>query len=315
MEEKAYRRYYDPDLGELKDLISRLDGIKEEIHIGNGSASILAGLPAVFRPGAMIVVEPNFGDHHLQAPALGIPLFRLKSRIIEDKLRVNVGELARIERPLIVVSRPNNPTGMELDSRDLRALEDYAEDHHGVLVVDEAFQPLSSLSSWRPRGTRTIILRSLTKAMATPGLRLGYMYTLDEDLTRRMERARQPWPLDSITYCTYTRILGYYLDEVRRYIARGRKAALEWGRDLAVMLTKAGVRVYPTTTAYILAWHGIPHPRLGMELARRGVYVRDASTFHGLDRHYSRVSVKSPEENKILSDIMAKVLGGRDGAT
>ncbi|MEB3862384.1 MAG: aminotransferase class I/II-fold pyridoxal phosphate-dependent enzyme [Desulfurococcales archaeon] len=314
VEEEAYRRYYDPELSELKDLIAKLEGIKGEIHVGNGSASILANLPAVLKPTTMIVVEPNFGDHHIQAPALQIPLHRIKARITGNKLRVDTGRLERARNPLIIVSRPNNPTGMEIDPSDLRALEDYAEENSGVLVVDEAFQPLSSLQPWKPRGHRTVILRSLTKAMAAPGLRLGYMHTKDEDIHKKMEQARQPWPLDSITYCTYTRLLREMPGEVRSYIDQGRRAALEWGQDLAAMLTRAGARTYPTTTAYILVWHSIPHPRLGIELARRGVYVRDASTFHGLDEHHSRISIRSPEENDVLARVMAQLLGGKDGA-
>lgn len=308
--ERVYTRYYDPELREIKELLAELDRVEGvNIHVANGSAEILAWLPAALKPEAIVVVEPNFGDHEIQARALEARLHRVTVRLSPE--RISLGRVSLPRRPLIVLSRPNNPTGMTLGREELEWLEDEASRLQGWLVVDEAFQPLSDVEPHAP-GERTIILRTLTKSLSTPGLRLGYAYSQDPRVVERLEGARQPWPLDAITLCTYTRILSERMREAREYIREGREASLAWGRELASELESIGLRVYRSRAPFLLVRHPVSHPEAGRRLNMLGVHVRDAGSFHGLDHTYSRVSVRSPPENRVLVRAFQELTGGQE---
>ncbi len=306
--DKVYSRYYDPELSTVKDAVSRLEGIKLPIHVANGSAEILATLPLLLRPSILVVLEPNFGDHKLQSKASGVRLKRIPLKLGRNHIDVDedaIHDLPR--RPLVVLSRPNNPTGMSIDARRLKSIQEILEDKDGWLVVDEAFQQISDIEPYRPNGN-IIIVKTLTKALSTPGLRMGYAYSQDEDLIQRLEAARQPWPLDSITHCIY-QAMHDRIGEARRHIEEGRRVASIQRSLLSRRLSDTGLEVYKSDTVYMLVRHAcLPHPRLNKMLLHYGVYVRDASSFYSLDSRFSRISVKLEPENRILADAVRKVM-------
>ena len=310
----VYRGYHDPGMSEVREALGELAGADGyDIVVLNGSAGILALLPLVYRPSTVVVLEPGFGDHGIQSSVWPSRLARVMLKPRHGLLYVDEERLldaASRGRPLIIASNPNNPLGQPLAPETLRLLEDAAEDAGGALVVDEAFQPLSSLEPYRPRGDTAYRLWTPTKALALPGLRAGALIG-SGDLVGAVERGRQPWPLDSVTYCFYTRLAREALDEARRYIAEGRARILEWAPIQAGLLNSIpGVRALPTVTAFMLLEHpGLCHPRLNTELAARGVYVRDASSFHGLSCMHSRVSVASPRRATLLAQALREAAG------
>ncbi|NIV30522.1 MAG: aminotransferase class I/II-fold pyridoxal phosphate-dependent enzyme, partial [Anaerolineae bacterium] len=79
------------------------------------------------------------------------------------------------ERPkLVFLCNPNNPTGWFFDEKEMRRLADACAP--GLLVIDEAYRPFLEGKRWGPApGSNVVLLRSMTKAYAIPGLRLGYL--------------------------------------------------------------------------------------------------------------------------------------------
>ena len=312
IEDGTHLRYPHHDYHELRDAIAAFHGIeREEIVILDGAAEALTLLPLLLHVKKLVVVEPGFGDHAVQAPAMDLELLRvMMSRnddgnftLAMDDLRGAVGE-----GMAVVISRPNNPTGY-LAPREL--IMDVAQRlavKGSWLIVDEAFIDLSPGAKPLELVEGLVVIRSLTKTFAIPGLRLGYVYA-ERELARRLDAARQPWPVGGLTTCIYTRLL---MDKRSRdYVSHGSYTTDREAQRIRGMMKRMGLDAHPTRAPFMLIEHPqLPHPTMQKRLVNGGVYVRDASSFYGLGPSYSRISIRTPRENDILLQVLEKVLDG-----
>jgi histidinol-phosphate aminotransferase/threonine-phosphate decarboxylase len=281
----------------------------EEIVVSNGAAEALMLLPLLLRARRLVVVEPGFGDHAVQAPATGLELARVVMyRDGSGGFTLDTDSIVKAasERAAVIVSRPNNPTGC-LAPRDI--FVDIARRlavKGSWLIVDEAFIDLSPEAQRLEPSEGLIVVRSLTKTFATPGLRLGYVHA-EKKLARRLDAARQPWPVGGLTACIYAKLL---TDERSRdYVQRGRSIVEEESHRVRRAIERIGLRAYPTRAPFILVEHPqLPHPLMQEKLMGHGVYVRDASSFYGLGPGYSRISIRTPGENDVLLRSLENVL-------
>ena len=160
-------------------------------------------------------------------------------------------------------SNPCNPTGVLLGP-------DAAVD-----VWDEAFYPLAT-GTWTRGDEGAIVVGSLTKVFACPGLRIGYVIADDVD---RLARRQPEWPVNSLALAVLPELLERVeLGRWRREIAALRAA-------LCAVLERHDIAVGPSDAPWVLA----AAPGLRERLAPQGVLVRDCSSFGLPDR--SRVAV------------------------
>jgi adenosylcobyric acid synthase len=237
----ALARYPLPEaLRRLEERLAVALGVPAELVVATaGGASAIAIVAQAL--GAGRVEEPEFSLYRRHLQALGASL----------------GEGPRWR------SNPRNPTG-ELAAPD---------EHAGVW--DEAFYPLAAGQWTRGDVARgSVVVGSLTKTFACPGLRIGYAVAPDERLAMRLRALRPAWPLGGLE-CW----LGpWLLDRVD--LARTVARLHELRAALVALLERVGL----VTEAHAAPWvlvHDVPGLR--QALARRGVVVRDLSSFgmHG----------------------------------
>ena len=161
-------------------------------------------------------------------------------------------------------SNPNNPTGR------LAAVEDSAA------VWDEAFYPLAT-GAWSrgdvAAGRADVVVGSLTKVFACPGLRVGYMHA-DPAVIARLA-ARQPrWALNGLAAALVPELLARADLPAWTAATARRRAAL----DAAI----PGVE--PSDANFVLVRVDEGAAAARARLARRGVLVRDCTSF-GLPGH------------------------------
>ena len=309
---RPFLRYPSPSYRELREAIAGFHGAEAgEIVVVNGSAEALALLPLLLRARRLVVIEPCFGDHGVQARSQGVELRRVLVGLGDSSITLPVPEeVARLaaENALVVLSRPNNPIGYLVPSDYVYELATRLSRRRSLLVLDEAFIDLAPGAERLGPGDGLVVVRSLTKTFATPGLRLGYVLA-EQGLAKRLRLVLQAWPVGGLEECIYTELL---LDERSRYyVARARMLVEEENPRLTALLRGLGLRVYPSQAPFLLVRHAsLPHPLLQERLVRHGVYVRDASSFYGLDETFSRASVKTPGENDVLVKVFTRVLGG-----
>lgn len=152
-------------------------------------------------------------------------------------------------------SDPHNPTGA------------LASSHDTADVWDEAFYPLAT-GRWSAGG-RPVVIGSLTKLFACPGLRLGYLLA-GEDLVREAA-ARQPaWSVNALAVAALPDLLG------EADLPRWAEEVAQLRMALVALLDAHGLEPRPSDANYVLCADA---PRLRDRLAPHGVVVRDCASF------------------------------------
>jgi threonine-phosphate decarboxylase len=205
---------------------------------------------------------------------------------------------------LAFICNPNNPTGSVLAPGLLPAL--LAQNPATVFVLDEAFiEFTASIESAIPLLAvfdNLLIMRSLTKAYAIPGLRLGYVVA-STALVARLSRSKAPWAVNALAVAA-----GHYLFEnyarVQLPLARllAEKTALT-----TALAENPGFAVVPSHTHYFLACmrRGTAAALKRWLLDQHGLLIRDASNFRGLTPAHFRLGTRSLADNHLLLNALA----------
>jgi histidinol-phosphate aminotransferase len=265
-----------------------------EVLVLSGTAEGFALLPAL-APRLAAVLHPSFTEPELALRAAGVPVRRVPTdsgyRLRPDRVPADAD--------LVVLGNPTNPTSVLHPAEVVRGLARPGR----VLVVDEAFadaEPGEPQSLATDRDTPgLLVLRSLTKTWAIPGLRAGYALGAAE-LLARLAAPRPPWPVG-----------GLVLEAVRACstpaaVAEARLAAAQITAHREWMVNRLaelpGVRVHQPASAPYLLLQVPGGERIRTVLRQAGIAVRRADTFPGLTADHLRVAVRPPEVAARLVD-------------
>ncbi len=181
-------------------------------------------------------------------------------------------------------SNPHNPTGR------LAPQAEHAE------VWDEAFYPLAT-GCWT-RGDQALVVGSLTKLFACPGLRLGYVLAPatggGEDLAEKLALRQPQWSVNGLAAAALPELLD------TADLATWTLAVAELRQALVQLLRAYGLDPQPSDANYVLCTAA---PGLRQRLAPHGVLVRDCASF-GLPGH-ARVAVPDVEGLSRLEEALA----------
>ncbi len=200
---------------------------------------------------------------------------------------------------LVFICNPNNPTGRVLREPALRAL--LTRSPGTVFVLDEAFiEFTTSVSTALPlvgEFDNLLIMRSMTKAYAIPGLRLGYVVA-PEKLIARLTHGKAPWMVNALAAAA-----GHFIFEHFATVQPPTARLLADSAAFAAQLAQNdGLTIEPSHTHYFLAQlrHGTAADLKRWLLTRHGLLIRDAANFRGLSPSHFRVSTRPPADNQLL---------------
>jgi cobyric acid synthase CobQ/L-threonine-O-3-phosphate decarboxylase len=303
--------YPDPECADLvAALAQRCRVTPQQIVVGNGSTELLFALARACDFDRALIPVPSYLDYESAIRRAGRPVqfltlsqsngFGLDWDLLEADLR---------PRDLVMLGQPNNPTGLLLDVERLRAVA--ARHPTATLVVDEAFADFvpgyRSLAEHLP--DNLIVLRSLTKFYAIPGLRLGFVVARPE-VAACIRREILPWSVNSLAQAAGMAVLADE-DYPRQTLALVQSARRQLADDLARL---PALYVYPGTANFLLARldrKGLTAAELAQRLLRDGIAIRTFDAAQHLDQRFFRVAVRTPEENERLIDALAVALGER----
>lgn len=252
--------YFYPNPTKARDALAEAIGVESgRVLLTNGGSEAIALVCAEL--GSGWVNEPDFSlyKRHLTKLYRGAPLFK---------------------------SNPHNPTGR------------LAIDTEKADVWDEAFYPMAT-GKWTRGDTDSgsIVVGSLTKLFACPGLRIGYIITPDNDLCTKLEQRQPLWSLNSLAAAVLPELLeAVDLPQCASDIALLR-------RELVDLLKTFGLEPQDSDANFVLVSTGPnstgPHSTgrtLYDALALLGVLVRDCTNF-GLS---GCVRIAVPNSNDLL---------------
>ena len=301
-------RYPDTHCREARQALSRSwDVPAERIALGNGAAELLwstVGLLCRERGGPLLVVEPTFCEPALAAAAAGAAVARVmasEARGFAIDLAAVISAAREVRPAAVYLCNPQNPTGRALP------LAAVAELAHGLapvpLILDEAFLAVSTRADeWRwPLPEHVLRVRSFTKELALPGLRLGALIG-PAALVTRLEACRPAWTVSAPAQSAIIAsagLVGFVAELRSRWLADTRKLAEE--------LTAIGLGPLPTDTVYLLCPVGNAAAVRTRLLREHQVLVRDATSF-GLPHHLRLGGRPVADRRRLLSGLRA-VLG------
>ncbi len=270
-----------------------------EALVLNGAAEAFWLLAQALRPHRAVCVHPSFTEPEAALRAEGVEVVRAWRDPDDFRLDPSAVDPAA---DLVVVGNPNNPTGT-LDQAAVLAI---LARPGRVLVVDEAFMDMvpgeaESLAA-RSDLPGLVVVRSLTKAWAVPGLRAGYLLG-PPDLVAALGNARQPWSVNSFALAALEACGSGELTAtgIAEEIADLRTVL---AADLARL---PGVLVWDSAANFLLI--RVPDgPGVRAGLLGRKIAVRRADTFPGLTADHLRIAVRSADGNARLTAALAEVL-------
>ncbi|WP_328829094.1 Rv2231c family pyridoxal phosphate-dependent protein CobC [Nocardioides acrostichi] len=281
-----------PDPTPAEAALARLHGRAEgEVLATAGAAEAFTLVARLRRWRHPVVVHPQFTEPHAA-------LLQAGHRVQAVLTRPETGhalepEAIPTDADLVVVGNPTNPTGVLHPAALLRSLRAPGR----VVVVDEAFMDAvpgepESLASDELEGL--VVVRSLTKTWAIPGVRAGYLLA-NPSLRDELARLRTPW---SVSSAASAAALAVTTTQGRAEQLRRARQLQAWRRDLTADLAAVGVGLeVPSQAPFVLARVGCGvHARL----RERGVAVRRCDTFPGLDDTVVRIATRPRPMTEVL---------------
>lgn len=297
--------YPDPACADLVAAAAERHGLKpDQIRFGAGAAELIHLLAQALDPPAGLVLAPTFGRYAAALRLLGAPVAELPAwPEPPDPGTLAAWAAGAPRESMIVLCNPNNPTGLLLPEDLLRAALDQ---ERCWVVVDEAFLEFvpgaCSLLSLVGTHPRLIVLRSLTKLYAIPGLRLGWVAG-PVPVIARVAALQVPWSVSGPAAAAGVAALSGpdYAGQTHTAVT-GALAATH-------RLLGPVCKLQPTQCNYLLArLRGISGTELQRRLLPHGILVRTCTNFTGLGDGYIRLAVRPEQEAARLAEALAAVL-------
>ena len=272
----------------------------ESVWAANGSNEILQQLLQAFGgPGRSAVgFVPSYSMHPIIADATRTEWLETV-RADDFSLDIERATAAVVDRQpdVVFVASPNNPSGQSIPLPDLRRLLDVVP---GILIVDEAYGEFSSqpsavaLVSEYP--TKLVVTRTMSKAFAFAGGRLGYLVATPA-LVEAMLLVRLPYHLSSVTQAAARAALRHADDTL------GSVATLIAERErVSAALSGMGFRVIPSDANFVLFGEFDDAPAAWQHYLDAGVLIRDVGI-----SGYLRATTGLADENDAFLEASARI--------
>ena len=303
--------YPEPTAAALREALAAYHGLApDQVLPANGSTELIYLLVRALAPRRALVLHPAFSEYEAALELVGAQL----DHALLDEGHGFVPELSRLVprlagQDLLILANPNNPAGCLIAKSDLITLVEAAEAAGVTSVVDEAFIDFieeASLKKDLSRFPRLLLLRSLTKCFALPGLRVGYALARAE-LLSQLSRWKESWSVNALAEAAGIAALAD-----QEYQETTRLLVPHWREGLMRGLQRFdALRVFPGVANYLLVRLLDPDltaPQLKARLLRERIAIRDCSSFRGLGPAFVRLAVRRPEENQALLEALERCL-------
>lgn len=306
----AITTYPDREYTSLRRTMAEYAGTDpENIIVGNGSTELISLFIQLTHPKKALVLGPTYSEYEREislggGTTLYYPLqeennFHLNADDFISHLNENID--------LIVICNPNNPTSSCITNKSMRHILDACKQYDIFVMIDETYVEFAEnmeeitavpLTNYY---NNVIILRGTSKFFAAPGLRLGYAITGNRDLIKSINTRKNPWTINSLAV-----IAGEIMFRDTEYINRTRTLiSSERARIYKRLQQEPDFKPYSPSGNFMLVRllsDQDTSQSVFDKTIRRGMMVRDCSTFPFLDNNYIRFCFMKPEDNDRLLD-------------
>ena len=302
-------RYPDRDAIQLRKLLaiyineqSGTNFSEENIWAANGSNEIIQSIFLAFAQGPVLGFIPSYSMHPLIAKTTGAEWIDGK-RNADFSLNTAdaVSEILKHKPTLTFITTPNNPTGGAVTIDAIQMLADAAKSVGGLLVVDEAYAEFSqeiSAATLIANNPHVIVIRTMSKAFAFAGARVGYLVS-DQAVKDAMMIVRLPYHLSALTQAAAQVAIDH-----RSELLAGVSTLIASRESIVSELHALGLTTIPSSANFIL-FTGFRQeaPQLWSAMLEKGVLIRDV----GLSG-YLRVTIGNEAENTLFISALKELI-------
>ena len=306
----SLRLYPNPKSMPVREAIAQLHAREvprlrpENVCVGNGSDDILNLLVRVFctQETAAGFTLPSYSLYPVLVEIQG---GRSNTIEFDRSMQLPIDRIAKSDARAFFLTSPNAPTGVAFSNADLeRVLAGF----RGVLVVDEAYVPFARENALPllERHRNLVIVRTLSKAYALAGIRLGYAVA-DPEIIDLLDRVRDSYNVNRLSQAAAIAALG----DQAYYDGVGDKVKATRDRCIADFTTRRGWFTYPSQANFIFTEPKDSRGGSGPAVAKsaysflysRKVLVRHFPS-HALTASFLRISVGTDAEMRVLSETL-----------
>lgn len=312
----AINRYPGSRIDDLRSALSHYIDLPQgyALMLGNGSDELISLLAMVCAvPGAKVLApEPGFVMYAMSAKLQGLPFVGvpLTANFALDEGAMSAA-IAQHEPAIVYIAYPNNPTANLWDTQVIRRLIAQVRGYGGLVVMDEAYQPFSSLS-WLdeirrdPASNQHVLLMRTLSKFGLAGARLGYMLA-PTALLNEVDKLRPPYNVSVLNAeCAL-----FALEHADVFAAQAKTICEERTALTHALQAMPGVTPFPSDANMLLArfdGDSDTATRVFESLKAQKVLVKNVSKMHPLLTNCLRLTIGTPQENQQLLDALAVAL-------
>ena len=282
--------YPEPDASSLTSFWAyHLGVLADNLCVTNGATEAIYLIAQVFRESKSVIPVPTFSEY---SDACRINRHKITLAYSEQAVKPPVGGLCWL-------CNPNNPTGKVWDYDWLTELIETNPDC--IFVIDQSYAPYTTQDvpdAWySAQQPNVLMLHSMTKQFGVPGLRIGGV-SGNMRLIKQLKLFRMPWSVNAMAIEA-----GKFLLRNSNLYRIDAQSLIEERERVTSEFAKTGlIEIWPSDSNMLLS-------RLRMGKAKalkkflvqeKGLLLRDASNFEGLDDGCFRIAVQNPEADDLL---------------
>ena len=291
-----------PDVNSLalkKSISKRYNIATENILTLNGATEFFYLYFKEYKPNNVLIVSPTFSEYERAARAAGCNVRHFITSHI-DGFKINmerlISELTGDE--CVVICRPNNPTGTMTDIEQLLKISAISN-----LIVDESFIDFVKCAKSANEFVyeKLMVVHSLTKIYAIPGLRLGFA-AAPKSMIERLDKVKDVWNVNSLAQAAGVSALDdvEYINQTHEWL----KSEIEY---VTRRLQDMNIMFYEPTANFILMYFKNA-TEIIEKLKQNNILVRSCANFIGLNENYIRMAIRTRSENERALDLIGGLM-------
>lgn len=289
------RSYAEPIPYSLHELLAANKQIhSKEILVTNGAVESIYLIAQAFQHKYTYILQPTFAEY---ADACRV------NNIIPRSI-FSLDDLPR-DAEVFWLCNPNNPTGEVQDAERLYRL--IQERKQTLFIIDQSYEYFTLKETLTTdncvKFPNVILIHSMTKRFAIPGLRLGYI-TANKNLIKQLLYFKTPWSVNALAIEAGKYLITHqekFVYDLSHYLSERERVCKE-------LADTRLIDIWESDTHYFLG-----RLRIGKAYALKeylateyGLLIRDASNFEGLDAGAFRIAVQESSDNTLLVNAIKK---------
>ncbi len=304
-----------PDIGysHSRDLLAHHHALeRDNVLLANGAVEVFYELARFLRPKTVLTLSPTFMEYEkaFSQVQAKVERFSLPSPSYEWNLADMLPALDSLTAgDAVLICNPNNPTGTLIRRIELEKLAEDLQERRIFLILDEAFMDFLddegdySFVSCLAAYPNAVVVRSLTKFYAIPGLRLGYALSCHPTCFDEIEGSRAPWSVNAMAdHALPVLLKDQAYQEATKQWLRVERDFLFQG-----LTAFSQIRLVKPSVNYIF-FEYLGRLDLRQELRQRKIFIRSCQNYHDLTERHYRIAIRSHQENEQLLACLTEVL-------